>query len=229
VLSLSGKLGDGTAFTSALSPDREEDPGYRWFAQPYLPARTLSFIAGSFKLSPHPNVVYLRQVEEAALAWRKSGLPTDPAYRLGFGPMPMVMLLDPWQRPTTAAPLVTRLGLTSEEMNVGHTATGSAAHPGLPAVLRLNPNQTVSVLSALDAGAAPAPWKMTLNAAKGSFSGSFVLEDAGRKRTVPFSGVLRQPTVEGADLLIGDGHYLQPALPGAVTNERVSGEILLSR
>lgn len=226
VITLNGKLNDGTAFTSTLLPDGEAEPGYRWFAQPYLPARTGSFIAGAFKLKPHPNVVQRMQVEAADLTWKKSGLPGDASYRNGFGPLTTVMMLDPWQKPTTAVPLATRLGLTGTSFTITHSDTGnSTANGELPVTVTLNPNNTVTVQTPVEN---KRKWKTTLNITYGTFTGSFELQDGATKRTVPFSGVLRQPA-DAMDSLIGDGHYLLPALPGAPTNEKTSGEVMFQR
>lgn len=52
VMTLTGKLGDGTAFTSALSPDDQATPVYRLFVQPYVTARTDLAPARTFPLSP---------------------------------------------------------------------------------------------------------------------------------------------------------------------------------
>jgi hypothetical protein len=84
------------------------------------------------------------------------------------------------------------------------------------------------VLSALGAPSNPTKWNIKLNATNGSFTGSFVLEDAPSKRTVPFGGVLRQPS-DAADDIIGNGHCLLPSLPTAGTTERTTMEILFRR
>ena len=69
-------------------------------------------------------------------------------------------------------------------------------------------------------------WKTKLVPATGKFSGSFVLVDGtpAVKRTVPFTGVLRQPPVTPIlpGTIIGDGHYLLPPLIG---KEKVSGGV----
>lgn len=68
-------------------------------------------------------------------------------------------------------------------------------------------------------------WKTTLDASKGTFTGSFELQDGAQKRPVTFTGVLRQPSA-ASDKLIGDGHYLLPPLTGAASTEKHSGEVM---
>jgi len=98
----------------------------------------------------------------------------------------------------------------------------------------------VSVTAPVTSPANITKWKIiTLSAKTGTFTGSFILTDvvpaptvanpaATRSvpRTVPFSGVLRQAPSSSGDGVIGDGYYLLPALPGAASNEKVSGEVL---
>ncbi len=220
-LTLAGKLGDGIAFTATLPPDVAADPGYRLFAQPYKPARAGAFLGGTFTLTPHPSLAGRRYLEEAPLTWRKDGLPKDASYRDGFGPAATVLLIDPWQKPAGAETLAARLGLPGGTLTLGHSATGSDSHDDLPANATLSGNQVTAAPSTTK-------WQTKLNATNGTFTGNFELLDAGQKRKVPFSGILRQPA-EGADSMIGDGHFLLPALPGAPSNEKLSGEVLFQR
>ena len=108
--------------------------------------------------------------------------------------------------------------------------TGSAQDSSLPARLNLSSTNAVSV--PLTTPANPTKWTTTLNAATGAFTGGFTLVDdnantMNRKvtRSVPFSGVLRQPATT-QDTLIGDGHYLLPLITGL---ENPSGEVMFTR
>jgi hypothetical protein len=58
----------------------------------------------------------------------------------------------------------------------------------------------------------------------GAFVGSFELAD-GKKRTVPFTGVMRQPPSTDLSGLIGDGNFQLPSLLVAPNNEVLSGEV----
>jgi hypothetical protein len=131
------------------------------------------------------------------------------------------MMLDPWVKPTSTASLASLLGLTGSTFDVLHGNTDSASNGELPDILTLNPNNTVTVLTEADN---LRKWKTVLNVTYGTFTGSFELEDAGKKRPVTFSGVLRQPPV--GDDLIGDGHYL---LPPTVGTEKSTGEVMFKR
>jgi len=225
-ITLSGRLTDGTAFTAGLPADVGEMPGYRFFVQPYLPRRTQSYAAGTFKLRPHSNMVNLQQAEASQLTWVKSGLPRDAAYRDGFGPVTTLMTMEPWQVPTTTLPLTTLLNFGSEnQWEVEHSPTGSLSHGTLPSLVALNARNLVSVVTPL---ANPRKWKMQVNPATGSYTGGFELLDLTDVRKVSFSGVLRQPPTV-ADTLIGSGFYLLPALKSAPSNEQTSGAVLFWR
>jgi Repeat of unknown function (DUF5650)/MBG domain (YGX type)/Bacterial Ig domain len=243
-MTLAGRLADGTTFTTTLSPDGEENPGYRFFAQPYIAARTQSYIAGEFSLIQHPNpesnpsLNNRRYVEQTVLTWKKTSLTTDAAHRTSFGPVSTVMMLDPWLLPTVAKgaiPAVTlaqRLGLeaTGTSFAVTHSETGSASQSSLPTNLGLSATNIVSVLAPVTSPVNRTKWRtLTFKTTDGTFTGSFELSDlVGAKtvlRPVTFSGVLRQPATS-ADTLIGNGHYLAP-LP--TSTERISGEIMFTR
>ena len=128
VMTLTGKLADGTAFTTTLAPDVDPDPGYRLFVQPYK-QRTESYLGGAFTLLPHPSQTNRRYVEEASLGWSKTGLAADATYRAGIRPVTTVMMLDPWLPPvvakgsTPAITLASRLGLTESAFGVQHSDT----------------------------------------------------------------------------------------------------------
>ena len=238
VMTLAGRLGDGTYFTSALMPDDATDPSYRLFVQPYKTGkttRTQSHLSGAITLQPHPAATPAltgrRYAESAALTWVKTGLSTDTAYRTDFGPVSTVLMLDPWLAPLAAkgkVPAITlagRLGLTNNSFEVQHSDTGSTLNEYLPSRVSFSSKHLVSLIT-------PAPtanstkWKVKLDVSKGTFSGSFELADIPLKpRVATFSGVLRQPA-NAPDTLIGDGHYLLPPLSGT---EKTTGEIMFLR
>lgn len=231
VLTLKGKLGDGTAFTTALSPDREADPGYRVFVQPFKRARSGAYLAGAFRQVVSSGAVgsrEMRGVAGAPLTWVKAGFPSDSSYRTSFGPVTTTMTLDPWLKPAGPNTLAVRLGLTGGTFRVEHGDTESLSDPNLPSSVSLSARNVVSVLLPATAPPNITKWKTTINATVGTFTGSFELLDVTQRRTVPFSGVLRQPS-SGADTVIGDGHFMPPALNTAPSNERVSGEVMFLR
>lgn len=235
VMTLTGKLAEGTAFTTILTPDREGTPGYRLFVQPYKTGpmtRAHSFLAGTFTLASHPILINRRYLEQGVLTWKKEGAVADASYRVGFGPVNTVLMIDPWLPPTSArgtTPAITlaqRLGLTGSSFDVSHSATGNATHDGnLPTRVTLSTANAARVTSPL---ANTTKWKASFVSTTGTFTGSFELVDGLQKRLVPFSGVLRQPAAT-TDALIGVGHLLLPALPTALSNEKLSGEVQFLR
>jgi hypothetical protein len=226
VMTLTGVLADGTRFTSSMAADVAEKPGYRLFVQPYTAARKDSYVAGSFTLVPHPRLAGKSYVAGSNLTWVKAGQIKDLGYRSGFGPVTTTLRIDPWQAPTTANRMATRLELgASGQWDVEHSSTGSDSHIALPKIVGVSASNGVSVV-------APLPntrkWKMTLTPTTGAYTGSFELQEVTESRKVNFSGVLRQ-TATLEDGLIGAGHYLLPALKNAPSNEQTSGAMLFWR
>ncbi len=225
-LSLSGRLGDGTPFTAGLSPDTGESPGYRLFIQPYKkPFRIGTYVAGDFQLKPHPDLAGRRYLDTAALTWRKAEQLSDSSYRQPFGPVTTDLSIDPWLPPTRTVTLASRLGLSSppSPFVVSHSDTGITSQTNLPTELALSSRNVVSVVNpALNV----TKWKTGFTTKNGLFSGSFELVNDGAttKRTVKFSGILRQPPLASGDGVIGDGHFVLPApsIGGAAT----TGEVL---
>jgi hypothetical protein len=233
------------ARTFPLSPIEQMKPRNRPIAQPIFEVRAESYLAGSFILVPHPNsdnnaeLINRRYVEQAGLTWKKTGRATDASYRPGFGPVNIVLMLDPWLPPVaaknatatanaiSAITLANRLGLIGPDFkfDVHHSPSGSAAHANLPNTLFLNPLNHWNLSSAFYN-----QWRThSFNPTTGTFTGSFELSDVVTyktiKRPVTFSGVLRQPALS-SDVLIGDGHYLLPQLTGT---EKTTGEIMFTR
>lgn len=236
VMTLAGKLGDGTSFTTTLTPDDASDPTFRLFLQPYKTAaatRLQSHFGGALTLEPHPSesstLAGRRYVEAVPLSWVKAGLTSDESYRVGFGPVSAVLMLDPWLPPAAAkgvipaVSLATCLDLTNSSFQVAHSDTGSTLNGNLPTRVSLGATNLVSVTTP---SANTTKWKTVLMPATGLFSGSFELADTTPKpRVVSFSGVLRQPATQ-PDTLIGDGHYILPPLSGT---EKTTGEIMFLR
>lgn len=234
VLKLTGRLGDGTVFTSSLFADDRGDPGYRLFVQPYRPARADSYIAADFILKSHPDLPqrrYLDFADMSELSWVKEGLPRDASYRAGIPLAQTSFTLDPWLPPVKATrlspgiPLSARLGLALGEIHVQHSAFMSESYANLPQ--RLAVDDAKNAFSVLLPIGNPSLWKVSLAPATGVLTGSFQMTDAGRRRTVPFTGVLRQPPSTDKDGIVGDGVFLLPALPGGVSNETLAGEVRL--
>jgi predicted outer membrane repeat protein len=226
LLTLTGRLGDGTSFTAGMAADVAEKPGYRLFIQPYLPARRGSHLGGSFTLLPHPRLAGRSYLAGSDIVWVKAGQLKDLGYRTDFGPVTTILRLDPWQAPTTTTRLATRLELASDgRWEVEQSDTGSLSQGALPKLVGVNASNVVSVVTP---EANTRRWKMTITPATGAYTGSFELLDLMEVRKVNFSGVLRQtPTL--ADDLIGAGHYVLPALKADQNQEQKTGAVLFWR
>ena len=236
LMTLAGRLGDGTPFTTSLNPSDDSDPVYRLFAQPYKAGsvtRLESHIGGAFTLLLHPSaapaMVGRRYVKASSLAWVKKTLATDASYPAGFGPVNSVLILDPWLPPTAAKgttpaiTLTTRLGLNNGSIQVLHSDTGSTLNGNLPTRASLGSTNLATVTTPT---VNTTKWRATLAPTTGLFTGSFELADMlSKPRIATFSGVLRQPAVT-PDNLIGDGHYLLPPLTGT---KKSTGEVMFLR
>jgi hypothetical protein len=232
MLKLTGKLADGTALTASLAADAGSNPGYRLFIQPYTPARTGAFIAGDFELKPHPTDGrrFVAFEDSADLTWVKEPRQLDSSYRAGIGPVVTRFTLDPWLPPTPAkglVPAVTlaeRLGLIgpANAFTVEHSLISSPSFGDLPTTLALNGVNVV-------APANSTKWKVAITPATGAFVGSFELNDSGKKRSVPFAGMMRQPRVSDPNTVIGNGNFQLPSLLKAPDNEIMSGEVGFER
>lgn len=219
-LKIVGRLGDGTTLTTTLMPDIQL--GYRLFALPY--GRSGSYIAGWLDFEAHPLLTTRVHVPASAgcdLVWAKDGQTKDKSYRDDFGPVLTRVTVDPWIVPTKTTTLTSLLGLSpSTPFDVAHSGIESAAFSNLPAELTLTATNKLLVTQTTNS----TRWSATVTPATGAFAGSFELLDAGKKRVVPFTGVLRQPhgTTSGP---LGAGHALVPALPSDLTHGTISGAI----
>jgi hypothetical protein len=225
-MTLTGKLADGTAFTAGLPADVAEKPSYRLFVQPYAPARKDSYVAGSFTLVPHPRLAGRSYVAGSTLSWVKAGQLKDLGYRSGFGPVTTTLRVDPWQIPTVASPLATRLELgVGGRWEVDTSPTGSLSEGALATLVGVSATNVVNVVTP---SVNTRAWKMTVTPGTGAYMGTFELLDLTELRKVNFSGVLRQ-TPTATDELIGAGQYLLPALKTAPSTEQKSGAMLFWR
>jgi hypothetical protein len=258
VMTLTGKLADGTTLTTTAKADA--DGVYRVFARPYA-RRLQSVVAGELALEAHPDQTRFRNrffvgAGDSSLIWTKAALPStgtqDKAYRAGFEAR-VQAVLDPWLAPSArvatingvsvpAGTLVQRLGLAELATAASSVATTfvledesalGARAAFLPATLNL---------SALGAFTVPAPLPVAVNnpaftlrvtPTTGAFTGSFTLSDipAGTTRAV-----VRKVTVSGTlrqgpeseTATLGHAHFLLDPVVGDTSTEQVSGELQLS-
>jgi hypothetical protein len=248
-LSLTGKLSDGTALTAAAQADL--DGIYRVFVKPHG-TRVGQGLGGMLMLSPHPDyppapAPTARYRANNVWDWSKSGLGQDKSYRAGIGPAISFVDLEPWLPPaariaprgtTPEVPAITlaqRLRLTTsptadapfalEFDDANFTLTQLNALP-----TSLSMKSTGAVIYSVPNATA---FKITFTATTGAFAGDFIVAQPivppatkAIIRKATFTGVLSQPPIGGTDI-IGSGHFLLPALPGAPSTEQTSGLIRL--
>lgn len=245
LMKIAGMLADGTVLTASLAADY--DAGYRLFLIPYK--RVDSFVAGQISLEDHPTLSGRKYVDydsEAKFVWKKEPGGNDKSYPLGFGPLNSQFTLDPWLPPVaasrnvTAIPLSQRLGLgVDAKIEVEHSNFDTDGFATLPTEVQLQTTNKVLVTLPALVPANPTKWAVTFTPATGAFKGSFSVSDVVPapttanasatkvvKRTVPFTGVLRQPPVTDTDGVIGAGNFQLPPLPADAANKIRGGEIL---
>jgi hypothetical protein len=223
-MAMTGRLGDGTVFTASLPADLRG--GYRIFGQPYKPARAGAHVSGTWALESHPTVPGRWKLDGAELTWVKAARDQDTSYRAGFGPLTLGLSMSPWQAPSKTVTLTQLLGV--EQLAVEYAPTGSPSETSLPNLVSLNSNNTLQVLGPVTSPVNIRRWTAKVTPTTGAFTGSFELLDASQKRTVQFSGVLRQDS----DVRLrqqGRGLFVLPPLKGAVIQENRTGGIRFLR
>jgi alpha-tubulin suppressor-like RCC1 family protein len=187
---------------------------------------------------------YIPTESDTVVYWRKAPLPPtaktrDRAYRSGFGPLACAAILDPWFPPQTerttnpARPAITlaqRLGLadTAAQSGVVEIVHGSddtdlgTLADDLPSVLVLSPAGRFVIVDPTMPANNPTGWKiLSLNPATGAFTGRFLLKEpvpeTSRtiKRTIDFSGTLRQAPAGETGAAVAEGFFLLPSLDPA--------------
>lgn len=237
-LALTGVLPDGSKLSGTLAVSATRAGDYLMFARPYG-ARAQSYVAGR---------VQTRRAGEAApdvaepgvpFVWSKAEKPAAAKAELfeeGFALVGRSELRR-WTVPTVATPLATLLGLDAADAGVLAVEYAGAelgdASADMPVAVVLGSGGLISA-----SGSNAPKWTMKITPAKGSFAGAFTLSDAivvpgkpGKpdttkivKRTVKFSGVLRQPDVNATEEsevsrgLVGEANYLVlPVVKGGAT------------
>jgi hypothetical protein len=219
-MAMTGRLGDGTAFTASLPADLRG--GYRFFGQPYRPSRAGAHVGGLWALAPHPISSGRWKLDGAELTWVKAARDLDPSYRAGFGPLTLAFSMHPTQPLSKTVALPQLLGV--DQWTVEYAPTGSPSETSLPNLVALNSNNTLQVVAPVTSPANIRRWTAKVVPTTGAFTGSFELLDVTQKRKVNFSGVLRQDS----DVQLrqqGRGLYLLPPLKGAVIQENRTGDI----
>lgn len=217
-LALKGKLADGTSLTASLLATRDLKH-LLW--QNVYPARPGSFLAGALTLSDDP--------ETNPLVWKQTPRSDDPDAESGFGHLQTGLAISRWLPPSTrpAISLPQRLGLADTAKETGivalHHESSLIELPGLPAA--------ASILSSgkIVTEATTTNWKLSIDSALGTFSGSFETPDPTGKtttrKTVRFSGALRP--MDYSTGVVGGGFLIFPTWPSMESTEPHTGQIRL--
>lgn len=114
-LKIAGKLADGTTLTATLLPDANR--GYRTYLN--VLKRPGSYFAGKISLvarSGEPGFHVVTATAPAAdFFWNKPalGATKDKAYPGGFGPLKLLLTMEPWVLPAKGQTLANLLGITT--------------------------------------------------------------------------------------------------------------------
>jgi hypothetical protein len=220
VLTLTGQNADATKLTATLALGA--DATYRLYVKPY--AKLIGgYVAGPLPLRPRPDAPARRHVapaDGAGLVWRKPDTRAAGVnYPAGFGPLALSARLEPWLKPTAAAPLPAALGLpASGQLTLGIDAAGLvnvASDPfgaTLPRTLKLDAKNLFTVVSATTP-LNPTAFTAKVNVATGALTGGFTVPaiPTGAARKVAYTGVLLQPAPTDRPGLVGGGFFLLPA------------------
>lgn len=246
LLKLTGKTGDGTVFTAALPAG----PDYRYvtFLNPYK--RINSFFAGKITLTEREGNGFHMTPAEAGydFQWKKSSLLpkiTDKSYREGFGPLDVLVLVEPWTAPGKGQTVGSVFGIDPKteafEINFGFNVPAARK----PTLLTLD---TKNALKVVQSSVYPAPADFTkifsgkVDPKTGKLTATLNLEDtflaAGKlkvvKRKVVIEGVLI--AFEGSSTSFATGFGLVPPLDaklqtttsGGITFENIQDEPLIA-
>ncbi len=145
-------------------------------------------------------------------------------YRTGFSPLAMSLQGRRWVAPA-AGQIIFNLPDTADNARLDFTQGGvetAAQFADLDQLLRITKTNTTLLSASVLIN--PTGVKLTLNVAKGTFSGSFKLTDGAVPRPVTFEGVLLSGESQGR------GAFLLPKLPlgTPVNSDILSGKVVLS-
>lgn len=111
VMKITGKVGDGTAFTAAVPNGPANE--FLLFTNPYK--RDDSFFAGQILLSEREDDKFnMEPSEEGDFFWKKSATAKDKSYRTSFGPLAVFASVEPWTPPAKGQNVASALGIDLE-------------------------------------------------------------------------------------------------------------------
>jgi hypothetical protein len=209
-LKLAGKLADGTLLTATLLPDANR--GYRTYLN--VLKRPGSFFAGKINLVARTVGTGFHVVTATSPArdfvWKKPAFTADKTYPTGFGPLSLLLTMEPWTLPGKGQTLAAALGTANFQFDFNFNGAGidTSKYVGLlPKKLTITAtNQLLPVfgdeLAPTTAALWAKIWTGKVDPLTGIYSGTLTLEDlvdpdgAGNKpaaiikRKVTFQGVI---------------------------------------
>lgn len=229
-LKLTGKTGDGAAITGSFpsGPNKQ----YAIFLNPYK--RVDSSFAGNIQLTAREDGKFhmLPATTGFDIQWKKASLlpkTTDKSYREQFGPVDVLVSLEPWTAPGKGISVGTTLGIdTTEVFPIAYDGVfpGSAYAKYMPIKAGLTEKNTLRITvggTGSSAGANQDLWAKIITTKidpkTGKFSATLNIEDsilvASRpktvKRKVIFEGVFLQ-LAEGDSSSFVQGQIIVPPL-----------------
>lgn len=228
LLTLRGKLADGSLLTAALPTDANAD--YRLFVQPvggqngawfsaFLPlSANTSFKPGS--TSEFYSRYAIATADGQEVFWQKSASPKAANYRAGFAPAGLTVRMEPWN-----ANNYTQIGIiTTTDRTKGRTdlvLSGAALSNASPNSADLPVNLTLTYANGVMAklsGADPTKMSLRVNTVTGLVSGSLTLPKTASSaaRAVKIEGVfLTKPSNTPVTGDITAEGYALVNMPGA--------------
>lgn len=228
MLKLVGKTGDGISFTAALPASEQQQ--FFMFINPYK--RDGCFLAGKLKLGLREDELFNMLPAETGydLHWKKAAGAKDKSYRNGFGPLDVLVSMEPWTVPAKGETIADLFGISSLEIfDIGYDGVfpGTAYTKYVPIKAGLTAKNTLRI-AAGGAGSTfgfdPSLWAKVITTKidpkTGKFTATLNIEDiiepttpTGKsklvKRKVAFEGVLLRPA-QGSVAPIAQGQIIVP-------------------
>lgn len=212
LLKLAGKTGDGTAITASLPAG----PDYRYvaFLNPYK--RINSLFAGKITLTERASGGFHAVPASGDgydFQWKKSSLlpkTTDKSYRAGFGPLDVLLTMEPWTAPAKGQTIADLFGLDLEtevfEIDLGIVVPSDRK----PTMLVINSKNALEVKYSgaglvTDQKAFAKIFTGKVDPKTGKITASLNLEDYVMTSPGKFKVVKRKVVIEGVLLHFADG------------------------
>ena len=231
MLTVSGKQGDGTAYSTPgfLGPNGEV------LIYQGLYSATGGSVAGQVAITPGGVAPgYASSTVAGSPSWLKgsqTAVATAHTYRDGFGPISTTAAGTKYTTVTAGQNL---LGVDTLTNDAAFTFTGASVETAVqdPSILVRISDKNVIIPPTVASGNNPAKLTATVSASTGVFSGSFTLVDDTDPSPTKVVYLTRAGSIGGivvrdpAGLGVGHGWFLLPQLPGSPTTSTTSLNVL---